>query len=151
MKTNKIELTTGVAVIIFAIIFVLFTMKVTNRNINRDYYTLTAYFENVEGVNVGTKVKIGGIDIGSVNKIFIDENYRPTLELKINKNIKLPIDSNLKVSTSGLIGGKYLKVLVGGEEEYFVNGDGFEFTESTMDLEDLITRFMFNKVSNENK
>ena len=128
MKTNKIELITGVLVIIFAIIFVLFTMKVTNRNISRDYYTLTAYFENVEGVNIGTKVKIGGIDIGSVNKIFIDENYRPTLELKINKDIKLPIDSNLKVSTSGLIGGKYLKVLVGGEEEFFVDGDIFEFT-----------------------
>ena len=103
MKTNKIELITGVLVIIFAIIFVLFTMKVTNRNISRDYYTLTAYFENVEGVNIGTKVKIGGIDIGSVNKIFIDENYRPTLELKINKDIKLPIDSNLKVEKKNIL------------------------------------------------
>lgn len=151
MKVDKIELTVGITVIAFAVLFVLFTMKVTNRNINRDFYRLEASFDNVEGVNIGTKVKIGGIEIGDVEKIVIDDNYRPALTLRIKKDVKLPVDSNLKVSTSGLLGGKYLKVLVGGEEEYFVDGDAFEFTESTMDLEDLITRFMFNKASNENK
>ena len=151
MKVEKVELIVGFSVIIFAILFVLFTMKVTNRTINKDFYNLVASFDNIEGITIGTKVKIGGIEVGNVNKIFIDENYRPNLLLNIEKNIKIPIDSNLKISTSGLLGGKYLKILVGGEEEYFVNGDAFEFTESSMDLEDLITRFMFNKVSDEKK
>ena len=151
MKVNKLETVVGIFVVVFAILFVIFTMKMTSRSMNKDYYRLNASFDNIEGVNVGTKVKIGGVEIGSVEKYFIDENYKPTLTLKIKKDIQLPIDSNLKISTSGIIGGKYLKVLVGGEEEYFVNGDTFEFTESTMDLEDLITRFMLNKVSNEKK
>lgn len=151
MKINKLETLVGFLVVIFAIFFVFFTMNITNRTINRDYYRLSAVFDNIEGVNVGTKVKIGGVEVGDVEKFFIDESYRPTLILRIKTNIKLPIDSNLKVSTSGIIGGKYLKIVVGGDEEYFANGDSFEFTESTMDLEDLITKFMLNKVSNEKK
>lgn len=151
MKINKLETLIGFLVIIFSVFFVFFTIKITNRSINKDYYRLSASFDNIEGVNIGTKVKIGGIEIGDVESFFIDANYRPTLTLRIKKDVQLPVDSNLKISTSGIIGGKYLKILVGGEEEYFVNGDSFEFTESTMDLEDLITRFMLNKASNDKK
>lgn len=151
MKINKLETLIGFLVIIFSVFFVFFTIKITNRSINKDYYRLNASFDNIEGVNIGTKVKIGGIEIGDVESYFIDANYRPTLTLRIKKGVQLPVDSNLKISTSGIIGGKYLKILVGGDEEYFVNGDSFEFTESTMDLEDLITRFMLNKASNDKK
>lgn len=151
MKINKLETLIGFLVIIFSVFFVFFTIKITNRSINKDYYRLNASFDNIEGVNIGTKVKIGGIEIGDVESYFIDESYRPTLTLRIRKDVQLPIDSNLKISTSGIIGGKYLKILVGGDEEYFADGDSFEFTESTMDLEDLITRFMLNKASNDKK
>lgn len=151
MKKNTVEIVVGVLVIIFSILFVLFTMKITNKKLNEEFYRLYAVFDNIEGVNIGTKVKIGGIEIGEVEKLNIDTDYRVKLVLKIKKDMLLPVDSNIKIATSGLIGGKYLRVDVGGDEEYFKNNDHFEYTESTMDLEDMITRFMLNKVSKENE
>lgn len=151
MKKNTVEIVVGVLVIIFSIVFVMFTMKITNKKLNEEFYRLYAVFDNIEGVNIGTKVKIGGIEIGEVEKLNIDTDYRVKLVLKIKKNMLLPVDSNIKIATSGLIGGKYLRVDVGGDEEYFKNNDHFEYTESTMDLEDMITRFMLNKVSKENE
>lgn len=112
---------------------------------------MSAIFNNIEGINVGTKVKIGGIEVGEVNKLIIDKNYKVVINMKIRNNIKIPVDSNIKVATSGLIGGKYLRIEVGGEEEYMANNDIFEFTESTMDLEDMITRFMLNGASKKNE
>ena len=150
MKKNTVEIVVGVLVIIFSIVFVMFTMKITNKKLNEEFYRLYAVFDNIEGVNIGTKVKIGGIEIGEVEKLNIDTDYRVKLVLKIKKDMLLPVDSNIKIATSGLIGGKYLRVDVGGDEEYFKNNDHFEYTESTMDLEDMITRFMLNKVSKEN-
>ena len=151
MKKNTVEIVVGVLVIIFSIVFVMFTMKITNKKLNEEFYRLYAVFDNIEGVNIGTKVKIGGIEIGEVEKLNIDTDYRVKLVLKIKKDMLLPVDSNIKIATSGLIGGKYLRVDVGGDEEYFKNNDHFEYTESTMDLEDMITRFMLNKVSKENE
>lgn len=151
MKKNTVEIVVGILVIVFSIVFVMFTMKITNKKLNEEFYRLYAVFDNIEGVNIGTKVKIGGIEIGEVEKLNIDTDYRVKLVLKIKKDMLLPVDSNIKIATSGLIGGKYLRVDVGGDEEYFKNNDHFEYTESTMDLEDMITRFMLNKVSKENE
>ena len=151
MKKNTVEIVVGVLVIVFSILFVMFTMKITNKKLNEEFYRLYAVFDNIEGVNIGTKVKIGGIEIGEVEKLNIDTDYRVKLVLKIKKDMLLPIDSNIKIATSGLIGGKYLRVDVGGDEEYLKNNEHFEYTESTMDLEDMITRFMLNKVSKENE
>lgn len=150
MKKNNFEIIVGVFIVVFSVLFVLFTMKMTNKKINEEHYKLYAVFENIEGINVGTKIKIGGIDIGEVEKLNINDNYQVKLVLKIKKDMLLPLDSNIKVATSGIIGGKYLRVDVGGEEEYLKNGDSFEYTESTMDLEDMITKFMLNKVSKDN-
>lgn len=147
MKKNTVEIVVGVLVIIFSIVFVMFTMKITNKKLNEEFYRLYAVFDNIEGVNIGTKVKIGGIEIGEVEKLNIDANYRVKLVLKIKKDMLLPVDSNIKIATSGLIGGKYLRVDVGGDEEYLQSNEYFGYTESTMDLEDMITRFMLNKVS----
>ena len=151
MKKNTVEIVVGILVIVFSIVFVMFTMKITNKKLNEEFYRLYAVFDNIEGVNIGTKVKIGGIEIGEVEKLNIDTDYRVKLVLKIKKDMLLPVDSNIKIATSGLIGSKYLRVDVGGDEEYFKNNDHFEYTESTMDLEDMITRFMLNKVSKENE
>ena len=67
------------------------------------------------------------------------------------KNLNIPLDSIFKISTSGLIGSKFINVKIGAEGDYFKNGDKADFTESSMDLEDLISRFIFNaEKKNEN-
>jgi phospholipid/cholesterol/gamma-HCH transport system substrate-binding protein len=147
MKKNYLEILVGVAIVVVSVVLVLFAVKVADKKINQEFYTLFANFDNIEGISIGAKIKIGGIEIGEVDKLLIDNGYRVRLVLKIKKDINIPADSVIKVSTSGIIGGKYLKVEVGGEERFLKKGDSFEFTESSLDLEEMITRFMLNSVS----
>ena len=147
MKRGYFETFIGVFVIATAIFFCVFVAKITGKKMNTNTYDLYAKFENIEGLSIGSKVKIGGLDIGQISSLIIDEDYKVKLLLKINSDVKIPTDSTITVSTSGLIGGKYLKVQIGGNEEYFEHKDEFEFTQSTMDLEEMITKFIFNKTS----
>ena len=147
MKREYFETFIGFFVIAVAIVFCLYVAKITNKKLNISTYNVYAKFENIEGLSIGSKVKIGGLDIGNISSIEIDNDYKIKLLLKIYSNIKIPNDSSISVSTSGLIGSKYLKVQAGGSDEYMTSNDEFEFTQSTMDLEELISKFMFNKAS----
>jgi phospholipid/cholesterol/gamma-HCH transport system substrate-binding protein len=151
MREDYLETIVGCVVVVIAMSFLLFFFKTYNKHKERDYYELYAYFSNVEGINVYSKVKVGGLEIGEVSGIKIDKNYRIMLTLKIKKSIEIPVDSNLKISTSGIIGSKYLKLEMGGEDDVFQNGGYFQFTESTMDLEEMVTKFILNKASDDNK
>ena len=121
--------------------------KLYNKNKYGKYNTLYAVFDNIDGINISTKVKIGGLDVGEISNIKLNDNYKAEVELKVNKDIKIPLDSALKISTSGIIGNKYLKLEIGGDEEILNNNEYFEYTQSSMNLEDLISRFLLNKVS----
>lgn len=147
MKRGYFETFVGLFVVLAAILFCVFVIKVTGRKMDISTYNVYAKFENIEGLSIGSKVKIGGLDIGSISSLIIDKDYKVKLLLKINSNISIPVDSTITVSTSGLIGGKYLKVQIGGSDEFMKNNDEFEFTQSTMDLEEMVTKFMFNKAN----
>lgn len=150
MKRGYLETILGILIIVVATFFGLFMMKFVNKISDKDSYNLIAKFDNVEGIGVGSKVKIGGLDVGNVIEQSIDKNYKVVLKLKINKDIKVPVDSNITITTSGLIGAKFLKINIGGDDEYLKNGDEFEFTQSTIELEEMIQKFMFNKATKNN-
>jgi phospholipid/cholesterol/gamma-HCH transport system substrate-binding protein len=135
MKKDYFETAVGFAVIIVAVVFSLYFFRNHGKKAEKDFYTLYATFANVEGVNVYSKVKIGGLEVGEVESLIIDDNYRVLLKLKIKRGVQVPIDSNIKISTSGVIGSKYLKLEIGGDEDILGDGGFFQFTESTMDLE----------------
>ena len=145
MKSNTFESLIGAIVIIIAIIFISMAYKVSgNKQKMASGYILLAEFNNIEGINIGSDIKISGVKVGSVIDINLNDNYKADVKLKLPNNILVPTDSIFKVSTSGLIGAKFVNIKVGADEEYFKNGDKVEFTESTIDLEDLIGRFIFN-------
>lgn len=145
MRKSYLETIIGFIVIITTIIFAFMVLKISNKKLVEKTYTLIARFDNVEGISIGTKIKIGGLDVGSVKAQVLDEHYRIKLILKISYGIVIPDDSTIIVSTSGIIGGKYLKIQPGGSEEALKDKEEFEFTQSTMDLEDMIGRFLLNK------
>lgn len=137
----------GFFVIILTVVFSIYFYKNFNRKTDKNYYNLYAIFSNIEGINLYSKVKLGGMEVGEVEDLILDGNYKIVLKLKIKNSFRIPTDSVLKISTSGIIGNKYLKLEAGGEDEVFLNGGYFQFTESAMDLEDMISRFMLNKIS----
>ena len=87
-------------------------------------YTIYATFNRTDGLEIGNKVRMSGIDIGQIEDSVIDEDFRATLTLKIRSNIKIPDDSSASIVSSGIMGNKYIEIEPGGSEDYIEeNGD----------------------------
>lgn len=145
-KTNNLfEIIVGTFVLISAIMFLINSFGKSNINDYQASYIITAKFDNVDGISSGSDVKISGIKIGSVNSFKLDEkDFRAVLTLSINDSVKLPYDSSVKVSSEGLLGSKYLSITPGADEEFLQNGEQLDFTQSSINLEDLLGKFIFN-------
>ncbi|RIY33918.1 outer membrane lipid asymmetry maintenance protein MlaD [Psittacicella gerlachiana] len=115
----------------------------------KDYYTVTATFTNINGLKDNAAVKIGGLQIGYVERIALDPTtYEPKVYIKLEKQYnEIPDNSTLSVKTNGILGDKYLDLRVGfdmpGTTKMLTNGSIITNTVSAVDLEDLISKFAF--------
>lgn len=109
-------------------------------------YTITAQFDNISGIKKGASVQIAGVVVGEASKIWLDDDGVANVFLQIDKEVQLNVDSMASVKSQGLIGDKYIQVTLGGDEEFFQEGDVLTDTESAVDLESLISKFAFGSV-----
>jgi phospholipid/cholesterol/gamma-HCH transport system substrate-binding protein len=109
-------------------------------------YTIDAEFENVSGVKVGAEVQIAGVTIGSVTKLDLSKYGLAMVTLQIDKDVHLAKDSMASVKSQGIIGDKIIQITPGGDEEMYQEGDVIVDTESSVDLESLISKFAFGGV-----
>lgn len=111
-----------------------------------DTYTVKARFTNVGQLKVRAPVKIAGVRIGSVQSITLEPQQLDALVvLAIDKRFdQIPDDSSAAVFTSGLLGDQYIAIRPGGSPSMLRNGDELILTQSAVQLEDLIGKFMVN-------
>jgi phospholipid/cholesterol/gamma-HCH transport system substrate-binding protein len=145
-STRAVELSTGLFVLLgFAALFFLVT-QITNRDlsINGNSYEVYAYFENIGSLKPGAAVSIAGVTVGRVESITFDQKvYKAVVRMRINSHYnKLPVDSDASIMTSGLLGGQYVGLTIGGAEEYLGNGDRIEFVQDALVLENLINQLV---------
>ncbi len=109
-------------------------------------YDLTARFDNVSGLSPNAPVMLAGVQIGRVKSIALDqEAYQALVVLEIAKQYnKLPRDSGADILSSSLLGGKYIGISPGGETAMLEDGDRFQYTNSSIVLEKLISQFVTN-------
>jgi len=109
-------------------------------------YTLNARFTNVDQLKLRAPVKIAGVRIGSVESIEVDpERLDAKVRLSVDKRYhEIPDDSSAAIFTSGLLGDQYIGIQAGGSPDMFKDGDEFVLTQSSMQLEDLIGKFLVN-------
>ena len=148
MKRSSIELWVGFFVLIGILCVGYLTVHLGQMEWFGDkYYRLYAQFQSVSGLKTGTHVEMAGVQIGSVERINLDlEKQVARVTLKIQKNVELTDDVIASVKTSGLIGDKYIKLSPGGSDVILKSGDTIIETESAIDLEDLISKYVFGKV-----
>lgn len=110
-------------------------------------YNVSARFASVAGLRVGANVEIAGVPVGKVMEISLDENtYNANVVVRINQNVALSDDVIASVKTSGLIGDKYIALTPGGSTTKLEPGSVITDTESTLDLESLISKVVFGGV-----
>lgn len=108
-------------------------------------YEVYAEFEQVGGIKPGASVEIAGIAIGRVIRMRLND-YQALLSLEIDKGIKLQEDSIASVRTKGLIGEKYILITPGGSEKIIADGGKIRETESAIDTESLMSKYIFGKI-----
>ena len=148
MKKYALETYVGIFVLIGLICVAYLTVKLGKFEVvGGDYYVLKARFASVSGLKKGSSVEMAGVQIGTVDRIRIHTELQVAeVELKIRKDITLSEDTIASIKTNGLIGDKYVRMMPGGSEEILGDGDRIMETESAIDLEELISQYIFGKV-----
>ncbi|MBI5211969.1 MAG: outer membrane lipid asymmetry maintenance protein MlaD [Nitrospirae bacterium] len=109
-------------------------------------YTVYAEFEKSGGIKAGSVVEIAGVEVGKVKSIRLNTDYQASVELAIRSNVKIQEDAIASIKTKGLIGEKYIQIAPGGSEKLIAGGGRIRETESAIDLEELISKYVFGGV-----
>lgn len=143
MAQNSVaETVIGAVVVAAAVGFVVYAGQVSGRQATRDSYSLTARFRSVEGVAVGTDVRLAGIRVGSVTGLALDPaTFEAKTTISVDRSVQLPEDSDVKVASEGLLGGSFIELAPGGSEFMLAEGDEILNTQSSVSLLNLLMRF----------
>ena len=111
-------------------------------------YALSARFDNIGGLKPQAAVKSAGVVVGRVQSIgFDDQSFQAVVHMAIEDRYKFPKDSSLKILTSGLLGEQYIGIEAGSDMANLAPGDKVQSTQSAVVLENLISRFLYNKAA----
>ncbi len=142
MPNNVTETILGAVVLVAAAGFVVYAGKVTGNEVGTGTYSLSAEFRSVQGVSVGTDVRMAGIKVGSVAGLELDfDSYFAVADLNIRSELLVPEDSDVKIASEGLLGGSFVEITPGASEFMLDDGDEILNTQSSVDLINLLMRF----------
>lgn len=151
MRTNTtLEIGTGmfVALGFAALLFLSAQLPTTGLKLAgaKSGYHVTAEFDNIGDLKVGSPVTIAGVRVGDVNKIHFDpKTFKAVVTLRLDKQYnEIPDDSFASIQTQGLLGGKYVGFSPGGSDTYLKEGSRIDQTQSAIVLESLINKLFAN-------
>jgi len=137
MQRKSIEIWVGIFIVLGLAALTMLAVQVSNAGGGGgSTFRINAHFSNVGGLNQKAPVMIGGVRVGRVGKIWIDrESYEAVVGMDIDSRYdNLPADTSAAILTAGLLGALYLE-----------EGDRVEITQSAIQLESLISQFMFSQ------
>lgn len=147
MNQTKLEPIVGAFVLAGLAAVAFFALRIgAGAFVGSDTYLVKARFTNVSGLNPGSGVMISGVSVGRVTAIELDSNYAAIVDLELRREVQLPADTIASIKSTGLIGDKFLALAPGGDAEMIPPGGVITETESSVDLESLISRFAFGNV-----
>lgn len=142
MANSVAEAVIGAIVLATAAGFVIYAGQVRGMSVSGGSYPLTAKFRSAEGINVGTDVRLAGIKVGSVTRLALDpQTFEADATFVVQDNIQLPDDSDVKISSEGLLGGNFVEITPGASETNFASGDQVLNTQGSVSLLNLLMKF----------
>ena len=153
MKFSKVEFLVGLFMVLGIAAAVIMSLKVAGLVLDSSSstYTVHAKFDNIGSLKLRAPVRIGGVLIGRVEAISLDEkDLVPVVDIAINSEYKeLSSESQASILTAGIIGEQYIGITPGFYDEdlgttYLQDGDYINNTKSAVVIEDLIAKFLYN-------
>lgn len=144
MKRSVIETILGAVVIVTACFFLYFSYKMGDVG-QSGGYTVHADFSGIGGLNVGDDVQISGVKIGTVSDVSLNpQTYLARVSMSLESHVKLPTDTAALISSESLLGGRYLALEPGADEELIEDGGRIIYTQAPQNLEQLLGQFIFS-------
>lgn len=143
MRHNFLETITGAIVLLVAGIFFAFGYQFANSS-RAETIKIFATFDRADGISVGNDVRIGGVNIGHVTQMVIDKKtFKAVLCLDVDASLKIPADSSAEITSESLMGGKYINISPGGDDETLKTSGSIALTQSAVSFEGLLSKYIF--------
>jgi len=143
MGRNLIETIMGAVVLLVAGIFLAFAYSHADLKPVQGY-GITAQFTSVGGLEVGSDVRINGIKVGTVSAMALDpQTFNAIVKMSIRPDVKLPVDTSGSVSTEGLLGGKFIRLVPGKSKQEIADGGALGRTKDHKSIEEMVAQLIF--------
>jgi phospholipid/cholesterol/gamma-HCH transport system substrate-binding protein len=146
MKKFDLELAVGIFIVVGILCLGYLSIKLGKMEIlGGKGYELQAVFANSGGLKTGSVVVVAGVEVGRVRRIVLDD-YQALVVINIDSQLEIQEDAIASIKTRGLIGERYIEITPGGSDEIIKHGGKIRDTQSAIDFEQLISRFVFGKL-----
>ncbi len=145
MKKQHVDVIVGLFVVMGFLCFVWISMQLGEFSVfsMEKSYVVKADFENVSGLKRGAAVEMAGVNVGKVGEIILGDDDQASVSLVIDIDKKVSDDAIASVKTQGIIGDKFIKITQGGADEMLADGGWITETESAVDLEEMVSKYIF--------
>lgn len=143
MSQNPTEVVVGGVVLAVALGFAVYASQAAGLSRGGSDYPLTASFRSIEGVNVGTDVRLAGVKVGTVTEVGLNtETFRADTVISIRNGIEIPDDSAAVIASEGLLGGNFVEIVPGGSPLGLEAGEEILDTQGSVSLISLLLKFV---------
>lgn len=147
MAGNAAETLIGALVLAAAGGFLVYAANTADVRVGAGGYPLVAKFRKAEGINVGSDVRIAGVKVGSVREMGLDpQTYFASVTIGVDGGVKVPEDSSAKITSASLLGDPYVSLEPGASDLMLEPGDEIIYTQSSVNVGDLIGKFIHGQV-----
>jgi phospholipid/cholesterol/gamma-HCH transport system substrate-binding protein len=144
-ERKRLEFGVGIFLVIGLLCLGYLCVTLGNFGFSKDRYKVLAAFSTVSGLKPKAQVMMAGVPIGEVQQVQLMDSHAQ-ITMSINKNVRLEEDSIAGIKTMGIIGDKYVTITPGASDNYIQNGGVIRETQPPLDIENLISRFVFGNV-----
>ncbi len=147
MKKFNVEIAVGLFLVLSFLCFIYISVKLGDLNLfGKPTYQIQSRFSSISGLKVGANIEIAGVKIGRVATIQLDrEDFEAMVNLEVNDDVEIPDDSIASIRSAGIIGDKYVSISPGGSPDLIEPGGEITETESAINIEELISKYIFEK------
>lgn len=119
-KFKTKEFRVGISIIVFLSILALFSIKIAgggySTSSGNKYWLL---INDATGIIKNSYVKVSGVAVGHVASIGLS-NGKARLNILVQKKMKLPVDSYVDIRAKGILGAKYVGLVLGKDKKNFI-------------------------------
>ena len=144
IKKLNFEFILGLIILIITFLtFITISSKISFYKPVNDFSLESSFFD-IGQLDIGSDVKINGVKVGEVNKIYLDiETYMAVVKTSFTKKINIPSDSSFKISNNGFVGSPYLEISLGASPIFYKHNEVTDNNIDAISLEEIINNFIF--------